>query len=217
MKFFRYIFRKAHRTQRTKKQWVKKGLVITAKCLAVILIPAPFAAAVSWFWYYELYMRGIHLAREAEVIATAAWIPIFGLIYAIKATAVYVAVWNEYKDMRMALKRYDKTAFMLLRDEAISPLVHTLIAVLSFMVLGGFMSLNYPDVTSGLMFVASTAYVLFLYMLAVREIDNPCAGLWFMKGIPLDWRTDNADEYLRKKFCKMESQSATNNAHSIFE
>lgn len=167
----------------------------TLKSIHVLYKPLWFAVPVTLAWYLLIYRRDIHLSEKAEGIATAAWIPLFGIFYALLATVVISTVWDEYKRMRTAVKRYDVDEFVDLRDENMSPLVHVLMGSLSIAVLGSFMALKYPDVLSGVSFIGSTAYLFGLILVVVREIDDPCTGVWFIKSIPAEWLEINVKEW----------------------
>src|SRR5690348_15953504 len=139
------------------KNKLSRKLEILAKCVLMLLIPIPIAAIVGALWYFVFYKHGLHFQPALEGIATAAWIPTFGILYGLLAAIVLQTVWNEYKAMRVAIKRYDIHSFMELRDEEISPLIHTMMLVLSVFVLGAFMGLAYPDPISGILLTSSTA------------------------------------------------------------
>jgi hypothetical protein len=137
--------------------------------------------------------------HEAESIITSAWIPTLGIMYALFAVVLLSTVWGEYKIIRAAIKKGDKDAFADLRDESISPLVHTLMLVLSLFLIGGFAVMHYPDAVSGFICVGTTTYLLTLIMVVIIEIDDPCSGVWFIKDIPEDWLTMDVKQYRRER------------------
>ncbi|HTY39868.1 MAG TPA: hypothetical protein VMC43_02155 [Candidatus Paceibacterota bacterium] len=177
----------------------RKHFEILVRCALMLLFPVPFAAASLAFWYFAFYQRGIHFMDGAEGIATAAWIPTFGILYALVAATVLESVWEEYKTMRTAIKKYDFNTFADLRDEEVSPLIHTTMFVLSAAVLGGFMGLKYPDFTSGAFCVTTTAYLIALIFFVIVEIDNPFSGLWFIKNVHDGWLETDVKEWRARR------------------
>src|SRR5437867_68504 len=79
----------------------------TVKSVLLLMRPLTFATALSIFWYFVFYQNDIHLNQQLEEIAAAAWIPTFGIMYSLLAAIILSTVWNEYKSMRVAIKRYD--------------------------------------------------------------------------------------------------------------
>ena len=185
--------------RRTRRERFIRAFELTAKSIIMLVLPLAVAIFIGLVWYYLLYLPELHFSLAVENIATSAWIPTFGIVYALFASIVMSSVWGEYKQMRMAVKRRDIETFIDLRDETMSPLVHTLMAVLSLALLGSFMGLNYPSVTSGLVVVTSTAYILALIFFVVDEIDDPCDGLWFIKAIPKEWLEIDPTQHRSKR------------------
>jgi len=103
---------------------------------------------------------------------------------------------------------------MLYRNEQVSPLIHTLVGVVASFFLGAFMTLHYPDAKTGELVVGSVAYVLSLLFFIVIEIDDPCAGLWFIHDIDPEWLNEDHRKYLarmrqRRKSARHESMELT--------
>ncbi len=180
------IFRKPIRFEKPLERFAKAKILVnkSIRLLGKSLI-FPFMSIV--FWYFVLYRNDIHFSEHMEGMITAAWIPSIGILYSILAANAVGTVWTEYKDMRKSVKEYDVDTFMRLRDEELSPLVHILIGTISFFFLASFMSLKYPEWQGGATLIGSTAYILGLLFMIVREIDDPCAGLWYIKNIPEKW------------------------------
>jgi hypothetical protein len=111
------------------------------------------------------------------------------------AAIIISTVWTEYKAMRVAVKKYDFETFIDLKDEEMSPLVHVLMLVLSSFILMAFMGLKYPNAISGLMLISSTSYLFLLMFFVVREIDDPCSGIWVIKDIDPQWLKVDAKEW----------------------
>ena len=186
--------------KRTRQEKLTRFIELFSKSLIMVILPLGVAGIFGFVWHYVIYIHGLHFSIKLENIATSAWIPMFGIIYGLLATIVLASVWEEYKKIRSAVKRGDLDAFIELRDENVSPLVHTLLTTLSLFVLAGFMGLDYPTALSGFVVVSSTAYLLTLIFFVVEEIDDPCDGLWFIKDIPEEWLAIDVDEYRAKYF-----------------
>lgn len=148
---------------------------------------APFALAASALWYFLLYRQGYHFNPELEMIATAAWIPVFGLFYGVVAGLVLYSVWSDYQNMETAVRKGDKQTFLELRDKRVPPPIYTMMFAFAASLLAVFMGLKYPDLGSGLCCVSSTAYLLTLVFFAIREMDDPTSGIWYIEGIPPEW------------------------------
>ena len=178
---------KRRRNGRSFKQKFEKSLETTLKSLVIMLSAAPFSWATTAFWYCGLYRNDIHLSRELEIIATASWIPFVGFLYGLLALTVVTTVFGEYKRMREAIKSYDLETFMTLVNEDLSPLIHALMSIMAFAVLAAFMLLAYPDPIGGVIIVGSISYLFAFIFIVVREIDEPLAGIWFIKNVPEEW------------------------------
>src|SRR5690348_11375409 len=164
---------------------IKKKIAMVIKCIQMLYRPIPAVIVACLFWYIFFYKNKLFLSDGGEIIVT--WISLFGVLYGLLAAVVLTTVWNEYKMMRTAVKRYDFDTFADLRDEEISPLVHTLMFVLSGMILLAFMCQNFVSLYIGLLFIGSTTYLFILLFLVIYEIDDPCAGTWYIKNIPKEW------------------------------
>lgn len=169
------------------KKILKRDFTTMFKCLWMLILPIPYTLSAVFVWYFVFYTQNIYFDPTFEGIAITALIPGFFILYSLIVAILLSVLWTEYKTMRMAVKKYDLETFMDLRDEEMSPLVHTLVFVLSACVLGGFMILNYTDVTSGIICIASTSYLFALVFFVLVEIDDPCSGIWVVGSIPKVW------------------------------
>jgi hypothetical protein len=151
----------------------------------MLIKPIPIAVIAAVFWYYFVYQNRIHFIEGGEILGI--WISMFGVLYGLFAAMILSTVWNEYKTMGIAVKRSDLDTFIDLRDEEVSPLVHTLMIVLSVMIILAFMCIKYETAYSGITFIISTTYLLTLIFYIVLEIDDPCGGIWYIKDIPEEW------------------------------
>jgi uncharacterized membrane protein YcfT len=146
-----------------------------------------------------MYQDGNSFGEKMEGIITAGWIQVFSLLYGLLAAKIIETVWGEYKTMRASIKRCDFETFIDLRDERLSPVLYMLMTFLSASILTGFFSLKYPSLISGIIVTSTTSYVFGLIFFVVREMDDPCAGLWFIHSIPENWLKVNAKEWRNKR------------------
>lgn len=169
----------AERILRAKELFLKLSILLS--------LPGLPAATVAVLWYWIVFKRDIHFDGTMENITCGAWIETFGVLYSLLAASIFNTVWGEYKAMRNAVKQYDLDAFLDLKDEKLSPLVHAMMFMVSAGVMMEFMSLKYQSALCGIIIISSTAYLFSLIFLVVREIDDPCKGIWYIKNIPKEW------------------------------
>jgi hypothetical protein len=158
------------------RQRLKRYVELFVKSAIMLIAPTPVAGLTCYIWYRYFYANELVFSEKMEVIITAAWIPVFGLLYSLLAAMVLNTVWSEYKEIRKAVKEYNLEKFVDLRDEDNSTLINVLILVVSAFVLGGFMVIHYPELKYGFAIVGSTAYLLALIYFVVKEIDDPCGA-----------------------------------------
>ena len=176
---------------------LEKLVELTIKCIILLAIPLVYSVIFSWIWYCQLCGRGIYFNGNMEAIITCAWIPTFAVLYALVTSKVLDTVWNEYKAMRSAIKTGTRgiVDFVRLRDERVSPLIYAVIYVLSVAVLSAFAVIKYPSALGGFCTVSSTSYLFVLIICIIKEIDNPCGGLWFIRRIPERWLGIDANKF----------------------
>ncbi len=190
-----FVFKKKPGRNETWKATIKRRFITGIKSLKMLALPLPFTVACTYIWYYIFYLKDITLDPKLEAITTAGWIPLLSILYSLLVAMILNQLWGEYKAMRMAVKNYDLELFMNLQDEQLSPLVHTLMVVISLAVLFAFMVLQYTDVYSGAIFVSSVAYLFSLIFFVVIEIDDPSIGTWVIKSIPKEWLSIDSREW----------------------
>lgn len=181
---------------------VKKTIETGIKSLIILAIPTPIAVATATFWYYTLFKRGMYFGDDMREILTNALIPIFGVLYSLLTGVIINHVFDEYKAMRLAVKERNMEAFMKLKDEELSPLLHGMVAVLALAVLTGFMGLKYPSADAGMFIIGGTTYIFGLLCLVVMQLDEPCYGFWVIKSIPLEWLETDAKRWRAEFYCR---------------
>lgn len=191
-KLFRWVPRQISFKEQIRKIW---EMVI--KCLLLVAMPLLPAAASAAIWYFAIFKQRRHFDEQMENIISSAWIPTFGVLYSLLAAVVFTSVWNEYKAIRAAVKKYDLETFLDLRDEEMSPLVYAMMTVFSLAILIGFMALKYPSAMGGILITFSTSYLLSLIFFVIVEIDDPCGGVWFIRNIPDEWLHVNVKDWRR--------------------
>lgn len=177
------------------KKWFDKVVETAAKLFLLLLLPLPAAAFACVVWYVAFFRNGLHFHDDLEDNVILSWISIFGILYSLLAAVIIGAVFEEYKRIRMAIKCRDIATFMSLRDEDISPIIHSIMTVLALGVLGTFMGLTYPDAISGAGVIGATTYIFALLYWVIREVDDPFSGLWFIKHVPDGWLDEDPKEW----------------------
>jgi hypothetical protein len=199
------------------KNIVKKLKIFTIKtlfkCLKMLLYPIPAVIIILTIWYFFFYSFNVYFRNDDTTLAIiSVWISVFGILYGLLAATIFNTVWTEYKTMRLAVKRRDLDMFMELRDEEMSPLVHTMLIVLSGSVLLAFMILPYQSLLGGLLFVGSTSYLFILIFFIVLEIDDPCSGTWLIQSTPKEWLLIDVKTYRLEQFNKKQCRESENNS-----
>ena len=221
MKLYGNMWRRVPTHNYTRAQKIARAKELARKMFIMLGLPLVSAELVSAFWYYTFYSYNIHFGPSMENVVCAAWIPTFGILYSLMAAAIFNTVWSEYKAMRTAVKNYDIETFVNLRDEEMSPLVGAMMFILSGSVLLTFMSLKYPSETSGITVVGTTAYLFSLVYFVIKEVDDPCGGIWYIKSIPKEWlkidprkwRVKRQNE-ARRKYKKSSKETASTSRKS---
>jgi len=178
---------------------IQKTMETMVRIILFLLIPTLVSAPATAFWYFFIWKKDIHFPLEMETIVTCAWLASFVFFYGLIASVIFGRAYDEYKDMRMSVKRHDLDNFINLADEEVSLLAYILLFVLSFSVWISFACLQYPSLCYGFVLVASISYVLTLVFFVIGEIDNPCAGFWYIKSIPDEWLYINPKEYRKER------------------
>ena len=201
------LFYKRKRHFYPMRKRIARGWETFLKCLALFLVPTAVSTLVSFGWYYWLFIPDRNFGDGMQELIATAVLPTLGIIYGIMVAAIAVqTVWGEYKNMRLAVKRYDLDTFMDLRDEELSPLIHVIVGIVSFGMLAGFLVLKYPAAVKGATVIFGITFLLVLMYVVAREIDDPCAGLWYIKGIHEEWLAIDPKEYRARRCEKLRQE-----------
>jgi hypothetical protein len=214
-----WLYKTRHHQHTVRERWLRRyrtGL----KCAAISFIPALMGTLAGLIWHFAFFKANFHLEEKMEVISTAAWIPAFALLYGFFTSPLLTKVWDEYKEMRKAVKKNDLDAFLDLRDEEQSPLMYGLVILTSLMLIGAFAGVQYPRAIDGWVVISSMSYLLTLIFCVIMELDDPCAGIWFIRSIPEEWLKINVRQYRearRQKSPEPSPQRMNGKPHVIVE
>lgn len=152
-----------------------------------IIMPIWATAASVLLWYFVLYRNHIYVSPEVRETINAAWIPTFGVLYALIATLLFGFAFNKYVEIRCAINACEFHDFMKWRKENISPAFHAVMTTVALGVLGGFACLPYDNWYTGALLVGGATYVFALFFWVIREVDDPFRGIWVIRYIQPDW------------------------------
>lgn len=183
--------------QPSDRSLVEEFLELTLKCVILFSIPVPISAGFTWIWYHLFFIRGICFNVDMEAIIVTAWVTVFGWPYGLIVQNTLAVVWSEYKEMRWACKRGVRGVidFVRLRDERVPPLIYALLCILPLFVLLAFMLIKYPCVCGGVCAIASSSYLFALIFTIIKELDNPCGGLWYIRRISREWLNIDTEKF----------------------
>ena len=199
---------------------IKRAFLTIGKCAFLFVLPTIVGALTSLGWYLVFYRGSIHFTEKLEGIVTGWWTLQFSVLYNLLVAIAVNTVWTEYKTMRAAVRRYDFDTFVDLVDESLSPIMHTSILVVSLGMLLGFLLLRYPDPMSGAAVTFGVGFLLMFMLVVVIEMDDPCSGIWSIKGIPEEWLVVDAKQYraersrqAREEFIRKYGQAGNETKH----
>ncbi len=187
----------------SKAKACKKFLRNFFKCLVVAFGPVVVGAFADICWYKVCYERNwtfeafghqfqFFVSRETE--------PLFhmiGVVFSIFAAVLFDTVWKKRMAMNRAVRENDMDTFLRLRDETISPLVHTLMIAISAIIIA-YLMLQNRTLQDGLFSVFVGTYLLALFFFVIQEMDHPLHGVWIIEEIKPEWRDIEFDVYLKK-------------------
>ena len=197
------VFFRRRVKHRTLKERMARWGRIFSKSLVALALAMPFVVLVDSLWYYKMFKYGRHLHERTEGMMTAAVIPMLCVFFGFLAAAMLTTVWKEYKAIHSSVEKNDKNTFLDLKEEQISPLIHVLMGVQAVALIACFTLVCYATALDGFFCITICVYTLGLYFVVVVQVDDPCHGLWFIKGIPPDWLEINVREWRQEVYFQL--------------
>jgi hypothetical protein len=158
-----------------------------------LIMPIWATGLAVFLWYRLLFLEKIYAGPELRETLIAGWIPILGLLYALFGTMIFGFAFNKYVMIRCAISAFDFHEFMKWRKETTSPVFHSVMTFLAVGIIAGFASMPYSNCYVGACLVGGSTYMFALFFWVIREVDNPFAGIWFIRFVPPEWeRVDSA-------------------------
>jgi len=149
------------------------------------------AVIITLAWYVA-WINGFHFADEIDMSAI---ITTLGVTYGIIATWVLDAIWDKYKKVVISTLHQDKDEFMLYRDERMPIALHLLIIFISLPLLGMIGMIDYHSVTTGIFSVFAVSFILSLFWIVIKHLEDPSRSAWIAERIPADWLEADVDEH----------------------
>ncbi len=193
-----------HRSHKARKGCARKHFRNFLKCAIITCAPVPVALVMDAVWYFLLYNRnwdfGLfgHNLRFQLKVETEPLFHFIELIFSIFAAVIFDSVWKKARQMRRAARQKDWDGFMAGKDERISPLVHTFMFVQALIILV-YQMLENQKFLDGVFAVFITAYLLALFFIVIKEMDDPSHGLWIIEEAEPRWREMEVDIYFSER------------------
>ena len=174
---------KKNDTRRKWRSFKKNGALAGVALSTAIMVTALWYAART---------RGLHFGDETDVSSI---ITTLGVTYGIIATWVIDAIWDKYKKVVVATLHQDKDEFMLYRDERLPIALHLLVALISLPLLGMIGMIDYQSAAVGMCSVFTVSFILALFWIVIRHLENPSRSAWITERIPREWFEADVDEH----------------------
>jgi len=153
---------------------------------------ALLSAVVITLTWYAAWTNGFHFANEADMSAI---ITTLGVTYGIIATWVLDTIWDKYKKVVISTLHQNKDEFMLYRDERLPIALHLLVIFISLPLLGMIGMIDYQNIATGIFSVFSVAFILSLFWIIIKHLEDPSRSAWIAERIPADWLEADVDEH----------------------
>ncbi len=155
--------------------------------LSILFVPATASAFTAGLWRWVFLPQGWNVGKPDETALTNTLIPVLATFHAILAAAVLSKVWEEFKLIRHYVEAGDESSFRRCVKDRIPPMIHLLLAVMSFLIVAGTMLVHYDRPAAGVLVVGAITFVLTLYWEVATNLDNPHRGAWYINQIPPGW------------------------------
>jgi hypothetical protein len=158
-----------------------------------LIIPLVFAFLVTVVW--GLCRRaGWYLPHNAEVMVGTA-ILVLATVLAVAAGLMLNEVAQRSHELSMHILANRQHEFMLIRDERPPFAVSATLIVSGICVLILIGAAHYKTWAAGGIVVFLTAFALSMYVVVIKELQNPMASQWFVARIPPEWLAADIDEF----------------------
>ncbi len=162
-----------------------------------LMIPLVFAAIVTIIWC-QFARRGLDFGKDTEVMVGSAAV-VLGAVLAVAAGLMLNEIWQRSHAFSAHILMKDQEKFMLLRDERPPFAISATLIASGFGVLILLGGAHYPTPASGGFVVFFTAFAMAMYVVVIKELQDPAASQWFATRIPRDWLEADVDEFFEKQ------------------
>jgi ABC-type antimicrobial peptide transport system permease subunit len=159
---------------------------------ATLLSEALLSAMIITAAWYAAWTNGFHFANKTDMSAI---ITTLGVTYGIIATWVLDTIWDKYKKVVISTLHQDKDEFMLYRDERLPIALHLLVIFVSLPLLGMIGMIDYQSVATGIFSVFSISFILSLFWIVIKHLEDPSRSAWIAERIPAEWLKADVDEH----------------------
>jgi hypothetical protein len=170
--------------------------------LRMVLPALLFATVVTLAWS-ELFTHDIHLehhgqAKDTDIIGFA--IVVQAAIFAIAAAILLNGTWERIRALSRHVLKRDRAAFMELREEKMPIPMHIVLHGSGLSILMLLIIAPYSDPLHGAIIIFSTSFVVVLYTVVLRALQDVSKNVWIMNRVPKEWLQLNVDEYFGTGF-----------------
>ncbi|HEY0010452.1 MAG TPA: hypothetical protein VGB97_00890 [Candidatus Paceibacterota bacterium] len=162
--------------------------------LWLLVKPCIASALLGLTWYFVFFKNGIHFAKGDMSVFTDAGIPVLAAFHTFMAAFVVSKVWKEHTEITMFCRSKDYEGFRRIIDNRIPMTIHLLLGTLALIIQLLVMLLDYERADAGIALTCSVSFVLVLYWQVATNLDDPSAGVWYVKHIPPSWLNGEEEE-----------------------
>lgn len=156
-------------------------------------IPLAFACVATALW--ALCERNEwHFPHTAEVMVGTA-ILVLATVLAVAAGLMLNEVAQRSHELSMHILANKQHEFMLIRDERPPFAVSATLIVSGICVLILIGGAHYETWISGGIIIFLTTFAMSMYVVVIKELQNPTASQWFAARIPPEWLAADIDEF----------------------
>lgn len=184
-----------------KKNYVawNRRAVVFRRHFPVVARPVFASLVIVVGWYLLIYKNGIGFRAADENPLLFIILPLVSFVYVIFASISINSVFDEYKIISKAVVQRDLDTFLLHRDEQLPILLHILVAIPSFILVGLTLLFHYEDPLVGAAAVFAVSFIIITTWIVGTELDNFEKSIWFKESTPKEWLEIDIEEYFREK------------------